>query len=57
MNYTFIPTPIHGTANVTVYQIYEKYSSRTTSTTVLRIPGAIFGYAWVARGYIVDEVL
>ena len=57
VNYTFIPTPIHGTANVTVYQIYEKYSSRTTSTTVLRIPGAIFGYAWVARGYIVDEVL
>ena len=55
INFTFIPTPIHSTANVTGYQIYEKYASRTTATTVLRVPGPIFGYAWVAKGYIADE--
>ena len=55
INYTFIPTPLHSTANLNQYQIYEKYVSRTTSTTVLRTTSAIFGYAWIAYGYIADE--
>ena len=53
-NYTFIPTPLHSAANLNQYQIYEKYVSRTESTTVLRVTSAIFGYSWVAKGYIAD---
>ena len=55
INYTFIPTPLHSVANLNQYQIYEKYVSRTASTTVLRVTSAIFGYSWVAKGYIADE--
>lgn len=56
LTYTFIPTPLHSSANINSYQMYEKYTERTTSSTVLRTTSAIFGYAWTACGYIVNEV-
>lgn len=51
-NYNFIAFPIHSTANASGYTLYEKYPSRTTSSTVLHGQSALFGYSWVAKGYI-----
>ena len=55
LSYTFTPTPLHSDANLNQYQIYEKYTLRTTSSTVLRTVSAIFGYEWIAEGYIENE--
>lgn len=51
-DYEFIAFPMHSNANVNGYTLYEKYPSRTTSSTVLRCTSALFGYSWVAKGYI-----
>lgn len=56
LNYNFTPTPLHSSANLNQYQMYEKYPERTTSSVVLRTTAAIFGYAWTACGYIANEV-
>lgn len=51
-NYTFLAFPAHSAANITTYTFAEKYASRTTAQTVLYSPGALFGYQWVAYGYV-----
>lgn len=51
-NYTFLALPAHSSANVTANTFAEKYASRTTSQTILYSPGALFGYQWVAYGYV-----
>ena len=56
LTYNFMMFSLHSTANLTANVCpYEKYTSRTTSSTVLRIVGAVFGYEWRACGYIADE--
>lgn len=55
LSYTFTPTPMHSNANLNQYQIYEKYTERTKTSTVLRTTSAIFGYEWTAEGYIENE--
>lgn len=50
-NYNVILTPLHSTANISPYAIYEKYVSRTASKCVIRVVSAIFGYSWYACGY------
>lgn len=55
LSYTFTPTPMHSSANINQYQIYEKYTERTKTSTVLRTTSAIFGYEWIAEGYIENE--
>ena len=51
-NYTFIPQVMHSDANLSAYPCYEKYVNRTTSSTVLKVTGAYFGYGWYACGYV-----
>lgn len=56
LNYTFTPTPMHSDAALNMYQMFEKYTLRTKTSTVLRTTSAQFGYEWVAKGYIENEV-
>lgn len=51
-DYTFMASAMHSNANANGYALYEKYESRTSSGTVLHFPSNLFGYAWVAYGYI-----
>lgn len=51
-NYTFLALPAHSSANVSANTFAEKYASRTTAQTILYSPGALFGYQWVAYGYV-----
>ena len=52
LSYNFIAFPMHSTAALNQYSLYEKYVSRTESSTILRVTSAIFGYEWQACGYI-----
>ena len=51
-NYTVIPSVSHSDTNLASYGCYEKYASRTKYSTVLRVAGQYFGYAWTACGYV-----
>ena len=56
LNFEFTPTPLHSTANLNQYQMYEKYPDRTVSSVNLHVTAAVFGYSWTAEGYIANEV-
>ena len=55
-NYSFTPTLLHSNTNLNTYSLIEKYPSRTTSQTVIYVSSAAFGYSWIARGHIKDDV-
>jgi len=56
LTYTFIPQVIHSSATLSANDGYEEYTERTTSSAVIKIVGAFFGYSWTACGYIANEV-
>lgn len=51
-NYTFVATAMHSSANLNTYGIYERQTSRTVTSTVLRSASALFGYEYRACGYV-----